>query len=152
VIWDPDLQVPHHLPPMGYEPAKPRKVDRVTMHHVKDFFIGTVPLIQAVYLLSCSFFVDYIKSDVKGMIYNAHTAHADINIHSEKCLKLAELASVAVDFMKSGNPVEFRVNGHLQPSSWPDYMEKPRSYRSSHVVGQMFRFITPTPAYEECGL
>ena len=102
-------------------------------------------------MLSCNLFVDYIKSDVKGMIYNAHMAHADIDIHSEKCLRLAELASVAVDFMKSGNPVKFTVNGQLQPSSWPDYMEKPKSYRSGHVIGQMFRYITPTPAYEECG-
>jgi hypothetical protein len=31
---------------MGYEPATPRKVDRVTMDHVKEFFIGTVSLIS----------------------------------------------------------------------------------------------------------
>jgi RNA-dependent RNA polymerase len=85
------------------------------------------------------------------MIYNAHTAHADHNIHSDECLKLAQLASVAVDFMKSGTPVEFMVNGPLQPFSWPDYMEKPKTYRSSHVLGEMFRHIIPTPAYEECG-
>ena len=104
------------------------------------------------YILSCSFFVDYIKSDVKGMIYNAHTAHADHDIYSDECLDLAKLASDAVDFMKSGTPVEFTVDDYLQPSSWPDYMEKSNSYPSGHVIGRMFRFITPTPAYEECGL
>jgi RNA-dependent RNA polymerase len=86
------------------------------------------------------------------MIYNAHTAHADVSIHSRECLELAKLASVAVDFMKSGTPVEFPVNGRLQPSRWPDYMEKRHHYKSPHVLGQMFRYITPTPAYEECEL
>lgn len=86
------------------------------------------------------------------MIYNAHTAHADRNIHSKECLELAELASIAVDFMKSGTPVNFTVNGPLQPYRWPDYMEKPKTYPSAHVLGEMFRYIIPTPAYEECGL
>jgi RNA-dependent RNA polymerase len=86
------------------------------------------------------------------MIYNAHTAHADLDIHSEQCLELAQLASVAVDFMKSGTPVEFVGSGRLQPSGWPDYMEKPKAYRSTHVLGRMFRYIVPTPAYEECEL
>ena len=103
-------------------------------------------------MLSCSFFVDYIKSDVKGMIYNAHTAHADSDIYSDDCLELAKLASDAVDFMKSGTPVKFTVNDYLQPNSWPDYMEKLNSYQSDHVIGRMFRYITPAPAYEERGL
>jgi len=155
VIWDPDLQVPTQRPPMGYKPAIPRKVDHVTMDHVKEFFIGTVSLISRSVDTIPPLFIDYIKSDVKGMIYNAHTAHADRNIHSDECLELAQLASVAVDFMKSGAPVTFSMNGRLQPSRWPDYMEKPKtyeSYESIHVLGWMFRYITPTPAYEECEL
>jgi hypothetical protein len=47
------------------------------------------------------FFVHFIQNNCMGRIANAHLAHSDRGTegaHSEKCLRLAQLQSTAVDF------------------------------------------------------
>ncbi|OHF00014.1 RNA-dependent RNA polymerase [Colletotrichum orchidophilum] len=55
-----------------------------------------------------NWFVDFMKSDVLGMIANRHLILADQTpkgTMSDECIKLAELHSTAVDFSKTGIPV-----------------------------------------------
>ena len=51
------------------------------------------------------------------------------------------LHSRAVDFVKTGIPAELPKK--LQPTEWPDFMEKPnvREYRSRKPLGQIFRRV-----------
>ena len=64
-------------------------------------------------------------NDTLGAISTAHLVHADRepdNALSKKCLELANLHSMAVDFAKTGAPAEMpRV---LKPKEFPDFMER----------------------------
>ena len=88
------------------------------------------------------FFVDYMINDTLGAISTAHLVHADRepdNARSKKCLELANLHSMAVDFAKTGAPAEMpRV---WKPKEFPDFMErvdKPM-YTSNNVLGKLYR-------------
>lgn len=115
--------------PMSYKAPAPRSLSRaVTTSDVADFF------------------VDYIENDRLGQIASAHVVHADKEadgIHSETCLTLAELHSIAVDFAKTGVPAKFSRD--LQPriaaGQFPDFMQRhPRiSYKSKRVLGKLYR-------------
>ncbi|XP_039689293.1 RNA-dependent RNA polymerase 2 [Medicago truncatula] len=63
--------------------------------------------------------------DTLGAISTAHLVHADCESNkakSRKCLELAELHSMAVDFAKTGALAEMpRV---LKPKEFPDFMER----------------------------
>ena len=90
------------------------------------------------------FFVDYMINDTLGAISTAHLVHADREqdkAKSRKCLELAELHSMAVDFAKTGAPAAMpRV---LKPREFPDFMEridKPM-YISTGVLGKLYRAI-----------
>lgn len=114
------------------------------------------------------FFVDHALSDNLGVIANAHLALADLSadvshhawrgransctaapdvelpaqgVTNPKCLRLAELHSNAVDFPKTGIPVE--VPNDLRPQRFPDFMEKldKESYKSRTILGVMYRQI-----------
>jgi RNA-dependent RNA polymerase len=62
-------------------------------------------------------------NDTLGRICNAHLALADINgPNHPKCLELARLASMAVDFTKTGVKVE--PTSFSPPPSFPDFMGK----------------------------
>lgn len=83
-------------------------------------------------------------NDTLGAISTAHLVHADREpdkARSEKCLQLATLHSMAVDFAKTGAPAEMpRV---LKPKEYPDFMErydKPM-YTSTSVLGKLYRAI-----------
>lgn len=83
-------------------------------------------------------------NDTLGAISTAHLVHADREpdkARSKKCLELAELHSMAVDFAKTGAPAEMpRV---LKPREFPDFMErvdKPM-YISNGVLGKLYRAI-----------
>ena len=87
------------------------------------------------------FFVDYMINDTLGAISTAHLVHADREsdkARSQKCLELANLHSMAVDFAKTGAPAEMpRV---LKPKEFPDFMErldKPM-YTSNSVLGKLY--------------
>lgn len=81
-------------------------------------------------------------SDSLGAISNAHLIHADREPDkalSSKCLELANLHSMAVDFAKTGAPAE--MPRALKPKEFPDFMErweKPM-YVSQGVLGKLYR-------------
>ena len=63
-----------------------------------------------------------IKMDALGRICNTHLALADKSgAKDPRCLELARLASLAVDFPKTGVPVEQRLP---LVEEYPDFMGK----------------------------
>lgn len=81
-------------------------------------------------------------NDTLGAISTAHLVHADRNpkkARSAKCLELAALHSMAVDFAKTGAPAEMPFA--LRPKEFPDFMERydKDTYRSEGVLGKLYR-------------
>ncbi|KAL2016497.1 hypothetical protein VTK56DRAFT_3460 [Thermocarpiscus australiensis] len=93
VIWDPEVatRVRTFLP-ADYPRVPPLELDRpVTPEDMANFF------------------VDFMKTDHLGVIATRHMILADqkpFGTLDEDCIKLAELHSSAVDFSKTGRPVE----------------------------------------------
>ncbi|KAJ0048622.1 hypothetical protein Pint_15407 [Pistacia integerrima] len=88
------------------------------------------------------FFVDYMINDTLGAISTAHLVQADrdpMKARSAKCLQLAALHSMAVDFAKTGAPAEMPLA--LRPREFPDFMERVDKplYISSGVLGKLYR-------------
>jgi RNA-dependent RNA polymerase len=83
-------------------------------------------------------------NDTLGAISTAHLVHADREpdkARSRKCMELAELHSMAVDFAKTGAPAE--MPRFLKPREFPDFMErfeKPM-YISKGVLGKLYRAL-----------
>lgn len=81
-------------------------------------------------------------NDNLGAISTAHLIHADREPDkalNEKCLQLATLHSMAVDFAKTGAPAEMpRI---LKPREFPDFMERVEKpmYISNGVLGKLYR-------------
>ncbi|KAL9029678.1 MAG: hypothetical protein Q9196_002102 [Gyalolechia fulgens] len=128
VIWDKELlPAEWNHPPMDFTPAQKIRLGRP---------ITTDDL--------TSFFVTYMKNDNLSRIAVAHLAFADFmdeGVKSDKCLKLADLHSTAVDYLKSGVPA--RMTRDLKPAKWPHFMEqqnRPRenTYRSRKVLGKLY--------------
>ncbi|RUS28913.1 RNA dependent RNA polymerase-domain-containing protein [Jimgerdemannia flammicorona] len=127
-MWDPNLLPPiRNYEAMSFKSSyKPGEVDKVEILDIKRFF------------------VNYILNDNLGMIANAHLAHADKSPEGAKdgrCLKLAQLHSIAVDFPKTGNPAIFKSD--LRATEFPDFMgkkDKPM-YESKKVLGIIYRSI-----------
>lgn len=91
-----------------------------------------------------SFFVNYIKNDQLGRIAQAFLANADYlqdgALHP-RCVELAELHSMAVDYPKSGIPA--KMSRRLYPPKYPHFLEskfraKEKIYHSETVLGQMY--------------
>ncbi|KAK6162034.1 hypothetical protein DH2020_001875 [Rehmannia glutinosa] len=79
-----------------------------------------------------------------GTICNAHVVHADLSEYGaldEKCIKLAELAAIAVDFPKTGKIVT--MPPELKPKLYPDFMgkEELQTYHSTKILGKLYRKI-----------
>ncbi|KAI7952326.1 hypothetical protein MJO29_007957 [Puccinia striiformis f. sp. tritici] len=98
------------------------------------------------------FFLDYISSDLVGMIATRHLHIADQAVEgtlNRSCLRLAELHSDAVDYPKTGVPVNIRSLPSPPAKMKPDYMcqEYDSStkgedyYESARVLGRLFREI-----------
>ncbi|KAF7587579.1 hypothetical protein BBP40_007020 [Aspergillus hancockii] len=128
VIWDQDL-VPEDWfrEPMHYTSNKARDLDNdVTVNDIT------------------SFFVTYMKNDFLPKIAHAHLALADFlqdGVSEEKCIRLAQLHSDAVDYNKTGIPAILTRN--LQPRKWPHFMEKSHkpkenTYHSNKVLGHLY--------------
>ncbi|KAF8005973.1 hypothetical protein BT93_K0299 [Corymbia citriodora subsp. variegata] len=125
ISWDEDIIPLQTDAPMDYTGGRQRIMDHdVTLEEIHKFF------------------VDYMINDTLGAISTAHLVHADRELEkarSEKCLQLATLHSMAVDFAKTGAPAEMpRV---LKPREFPDFMErvdKPM-YTSTSVLGNLYR-------------
>ncbi|TXG71403.1 hypothetical protein EZV62_006338 [Acer yangbiense] len=127
VCWDPDLIPPRQVPPMDYT-AAPAKVSEndVTIEDIEEYF------------------VDYIMNDSLGVICNSHVVFADTEPNkamSKSCKELARLASIAVDFSKTGVPAE--IPRSLRAPKYPDFMEKENrpTYESQSVLGKLFREV-----------
>lgn len=127
ISWDKDLIPAQTEAPMDYTGRRPRIMDhKVTLEEIQHFF------------------VDYMINDTLGAISTAHLVHADREpdkAKSRKCLELAELHSMAVDFAKTGAPAAMpRV---LKPREFPDFMERVEKpmYISKGVLGKLYRAI-----------
>ncbi|XP_031275054.1 RNA-dependent RNA polymerase 1-like isoform X2 [Pistacia vera] len=127
VCWDRDLIPPRQYPPMDYISPPPKILDNeVTIENVEEYF------------------VDHMANENLGIICNAHVAFADISPYKAmcwQCIQLAKLASIAVDFSKTGVPA--KIPQQLQVKSFPDYMEKHKreSYESRSVIGKLYREV-----------
>ncbi|KAJ1439035.1 RNA-dependent RNA polymerase, eukaryotic-type [Sesbania bispinosa] len=127
ISWDKDLIPCQTDDPMDYTGRRPRIMDHVvTLEEIQRFF------------------VDYMINDTLGAISTAHLVHADREpdkARSRKCLELAQLHSMAVDFAKTGAPAE--MPRALKPREFPDFMErwdKPM-YISNGVLGKLYHAI-----------
>ncbi|KAK4865429.1 hypothetical protein LT330_009540 [Penicillium expansum] len=134
VIWDPDLiPAKWFVECMDYKGSKAPDLDHdVTVDEIT------------------SFFVTYMKNDCLPRIAHAHLAWADRlpkGVWEEKCIRLAQLHSDAVDYNKSG--AHARMTRSLDPKFWPHFMEKrfkrPSSiYKSTKILGQLYdAVVTP---------
>ncbi|KAK1565007.1 hypothetical protein Q3G72_016739 [Acer saccharum] len=125
ISWDKDLIPCETEPPMDYAGGRPRIMDHdVTLEEIQQFF------------------VDYMINDTLGAISTAHLVHADRDpekARSPKCLQLAALHSMAVDFAKTGAPAEMPLA--LRPKDFPDFMERYEkdSYKSLGALGKLYR-------------
>ncbi|KAM0150531.1 hypothetical protein ACHAQE_008439 [Botrytis cinerea] len=142
VIWDKDLQPTEwNCEPMSYAALDPVALKRPVV--VTDLQ---------------KFFVKYMKNDSLPSIAHAHLAQADYQkqgIKDPKCLKLAELHSKAVDYVKTGQPATMQK--YLAPPKWPHFMEKihqpaSKQYHSQKILGQLYDKVESVdfvPQYEE---
>ena len=158
VIYDPGLLPKRTYAPAEYTRAVQQDIGRpVEAHDMTDFF------------------VDFMKNDQLGRIATLHQILADDKGTTyPDCLLLADLHSTAVDFSKTGIPVDLRKIPR-SPKARPDFMapgphtkvEKgdflpkssvqdtgntdPRGYRyyeSDNVLGILFRSINEEAFFE----
>ncbi|KAG1865515.1 RdRP-domain-containing protein [Suillus subalutaceus] len=97
------------------------------------------------------FVFDYIEADLVGLIAIHHLRFSDLEDPGcAECMELAKLASHAVDFPKSGTPVNFtqlpRFKSRNQPR--PDFLAKEGAdlhsdqyYNSKKLLGQLYRRV-----------
>ncbi|KAG8691097.1 hypothetical protein FRC11_006846 [Ceratobasidium sp. 423] len=122
--------------PAEYPPVTKRTITgrEATIDDVKDFIC------------------DYINSDILGLVSLRHLRLADdrpLGVNDPDCLKLAALHSKAVDFQKSGTPVEFKDLPYPSRAR-PDWDagevqfrrgEQNNIYKSERALGQLYRDI-----------
>eukprot|EP00898_Chlorokybus_atmophyticus_P003162 jgi/Chlat1/3847/Chrsp26S03977 len=129
VLWHRQLIPPvdaRNLPAMDYKSPPEKTLDYpARLDDIQDFFL------------------EYMQNDSLGQIANAHLAisdYANLGVLDRRCIELARLHSVSVDYPKTGVPAEL-IEG-LRPERYPDFMEKPKhikSYESKKVLGNLFR-------------
>ncbi|KAL6980202.1 RNA-dependent RNA polymerase [Sarracenia purpurea var. burkii] len=129
VTWDENLIPPSKKSwvPMDYASAEAKELPRLV--NQKDII---------------DFFTRNMVNENLGAICNAHVVHADLSEYGaldEKCIKLAELAAIAVDFPKTGKIVTMPFQ--LKPKMYPDFMgkEKFQTYKSMKILGRLYRQI-----------
>ncbi|KAF8643903.1 hypothetical protein AX16_008919 [Volvariella volvacea WC 439] len=132
------LVPPTIVPPALYPPGETLTLDRES--NVDDI---------------CNFIVDYIKSDVLGLLSDRLLIIADQSkegMYDSDCKDLAELCSQAVDYPKQGIPVDlssikFRPQLIRARPDWHAAEVGPRHYRetdyyiSSRALGHLYRAI-----------
>ncbi|KAG1890753.1 RNA dependent RNA polymerase-domain-containing protein [Suillus subluteus] len=134
IIQHPPLILPDHYDPASYPSGKPFTIERPST--IDDV---------------CNFVVEYINSDVVGLVSDKHITIADQasdGTFNEKCLKLAALHSQAVDYPKNGWKVNIEdIPRNLIPYK-PDWhaaeVESPRPtdyYESDRALGHLYRNI-----------
>ncbi|VFQ84759.1 unnamed protein product [Cuscuta campestris] len=130
VTWDESLIPPSRRswPPMEYAAAQVQELNRpITQQQITDFFVRNM------------------VNESLGQICNAHVVHSDLSEYGafdEKCLKLAELAAIAVDFPKTGKMANMPPG--CKPKLYPDFMGKEpfQSYKSKKILGKLYRRVT----------
>jgi hypothetical protein len=98
IIFDSHAQPRKIFPPADYARQPPRELGRPVEREDMT-----------------NFFVDFMETDQLGRICNTHKMLADQSdegVNDERCIKLAEMASTAVDFSKTGIPVGFASHPH----------------------------------------
>ena len=137
VIWEKDL-IPREWnhEPMDYTPPAP-----LTVRH--DITVDDLT----------SFFVQYMKNDSLGTIAMAHLATADdspLGAKDPRCIELAGLHSMAVDYAKSGHPAQMQAK--LKPRRWPHFMEnRTLKYHSKTALGKLYdrvELVDFVPSYD----
>lgn len=117
VCWEQALLPPRVAEPMMFDTGEELKLDRpVTIHDIRRFF------------------VDYLTNAGLGQICTTHKCWADLKgVDCSECVELAKLASVAVDYPKTGKKAVLPKT--LRTSHFPDYMTQTRRNRRSGEVG-----------------
>lgn len=124
VFYDSDLcRSIHRLEePMDYsDDTKPNQLSKITRHDVIEFF------------------ANYSINSNLGLIADAHMAHADkLGATDPLCIGLAKKFALAVDAPKTGAKVALDENNGENPDEFPHFMsDKPKQYRSKHVLGKL---------------
>jgi len=133
LILNPTLHPPTIFRPAAYKsvPNK-RNVTPCTIADIADFV------------------TDYIESDLVGYIAILQLRYADLNgPNCKEYLDLAQFASHAVDYPKTGVPVNFKSLPPPPQSERPDFLSgegsnrrlTDRFYRSQKVLGILFRGV-----------
>ncbi|KAM5379841.1 hypothetical protein ACJA88_005269 [Fusarium oxysporum] len=128
IIWDPDALPDNYFLPADYPRVKPKPLDRpVKPQDIADFF------------------VDFMRTDILGMIATRHVVLADYHeqgtTHPD-CISLAGMHSTAVDFSKTGIPVDVKALPKNPPFR-PDLSDeawKIRGLYESTITGKMWDF------------
>ena len=114
VIWDPRLQ-----PKITHKPADYSRVPAVDIGKLVERSDMT------------DFFIQFMENDQLGRIANLHQQLADIKADGTfdpACLLLAEMHSTAVDFSKTGIPVDMQRLPRSRPIR-PDFMAPGPRYK-----------------------
>ncbi|KAJ1560590.1 hypothetical protein HK096_008009 [Nowakowskiella sp. JEL0078] len=110
--------------PMDFDTEKPiEKLEPVTMNDIADF-IG-----------------EYITNDRLGQISNLHLACSDFHpegVEHPDCIHLAKMASIAVDFPKTG--ISASHSRKIKLDTYPHFMyhRTKKSYISEKILGKLF--------------
>ncbi len=126
-MWDEDLiPTEWYHPPMNYDAPPPKlATGPVTVNDM------------------ASFFVTHLKNNNLARIAVAHKYWADRlpdGVKDEKCLRLAQLHSRAVDYAKTGVPAE--MGKDLRVREWPHWSgRKDKIYRSHKVIGKLYDMV-----------
>ncbi|KAK5553706.1 hypothetical protein LTR46_008252 [Exophiala xenobiotica] len=159
IIYDEALMPSKTVAPAAYLPAQPIDIGRpVTANDMAGFF------------------VDFMRNDQLGRIAIVHQVFADLDsTFSSNCLSLADLHSTAVDFSKSGVPVDPKKIPR-SPAYRPDFMaptastkvekgiKRPaavdvdvtpnrgrgyRYYESDRVLGRLYRAVDEDTFFQD---
>ncbi|CAD8126681.1 unnamed protein product [Paramecium sonneborni] len=137
VSWDPKIIPKDIHPPMNYDEEK--KVPSTQVN--PKGYIQSDDYFQEDKMID--FLLQYLNFDVLGKIDNSHLAIADRSpdyAKDNKCIRLAELHSAAVDYVKHGNKVD--IPQDLVTKKWPDFMEKDSLvYESQSILGLLYRDV-----------
>ncbi|KAI9446032.1 RdRP-domain-containing protein [Lactarius indigo] len=135
---NPDLLTSINAPPAEYPPGEVWTLDeRRGDATVEDI---------------CDFIIEFINSDVMGQLADRHIIIADQSkdgVFDDRCMKLAELCSKAVDYAKNGKRVDLRGNLpktliRLKPDWHKAEVTGARDldyYVSDRALGELFRKI-----------
>ncbi|KAI0664721.1 RdRP-domain-containing protein [Cubamyces menziesii] len=134
IKYDPLLPT-EHKDPMNYQGAGTRTLDD------RESTVDDI----------CDFIVEYINSDVLGLLSDRHLIIADQSKEGTSdpaCIELAKLCSQAVDYPKNGVAVDIFDSPRLLIREKPDWKKAedsdPRDtdyYFSSRALGVLFRSI-----------